>query len=33
MDYDFMAELINNLAPAIEIMSQTPTQEIQINAD
>ena len=33
MDYDFMAELINDLAPAIEIMSQTPTQEIQINAD
>jgi len=31
MNFDFMAELINDLAPAIEKMSQTPTKEIQMN--
>lgn len=31
MDYNFMAELINDIAPAIEKMTQTTTQEIKMN--
>lgn len=33
MNFDFMAALINDIAPAIEKMSQTPTQEIKLNED
>ena len=31
MNFDFMASFINKLIPAIEEMSNTPTQEIQLN--
>ena len=32
MDYNFMAELVNSIAPAIEKMSNTPTKEIELNS-
>jgi Zn-dependent M28 family amino/carboxypeptidase len=31
MDYDFMARIVNKIAPAIEMMSTTPTREIKMN--
>ncbi|MEM6517483.1 MAG: M28 family peptidase [Bacteroidota bacterium] len=31
MDYDFMADLINKLAPAIDTMATTTTKEIKLN--
>ena len=33
MDYDFMANLINTVAPALEKMSNTETKDIQLNGN